>query len=269
MSLLGTDPPAAVTLSLPVCPAQAAFCELAGTAAGYGYLKWLIADVSRYQPGDRIPMREAGALCGCMWQGGVGGLGRWLCCCCAAMCWSLLPTVPAVLAWSDVVHPSPVQAGSSINRTGTPEKLLSAGCPPSKRAAEKLEQPLSRNAAKLLAGFRQALQPRLLVLPGLVAAVAAWNSAFPEDQLGLVEQACLLGGFLSWKVRSGCAEGAGAGAGRRCVLVAAACSLCSCIRLPSSPTLSTPARPLHLSHLFAPWPPTCRRSPWPSRSTRI
>lgn len=104
---------------------EAAFCELIGTAAGYGYFKWLIADVSKLQPGDRIPMVEAG----------------------------------------------------------------------------KVEPQLARWGAKLLAAYRTALQPRLLVLPGLLAAAAAYNAAAgPEDQLGLVEQGCLLGGFLSWKV---------------------------------------------------------------------
>lgn len=104
---------------------EAAFCELIGTAAGYGYFKWLIADVSRLQPGDRIPMVEAG----------------------------------------------------------------------------QVEPKLARWAAKLLAAYRTALQPRLLVLPALLAAAAAYNAvAGPEGQLGLVEQGCLVGGFLSWKV---------------------------------------------------------------------
>jgi hypothetical protein len=104
---------------------QAAFCELVGTAAGYGYLKWLISDVSRLQPGDAIPLRAAEAV------------------------------EPRALRW----------------------------------------------AAKLAATYRHALQPRLLVLPGLAGAVAAWNAALPDAQLGPVEQGCLLGGFLSWKVR--------------------------------------------------------------------
>lgn len=69
--------------------------------------------------------------------------------------------------------------------------------------AESIAAPLPRTAAKIFAGYRQSLQPRLLVLPGLIAAAAAWNAAFPEAQLGLVEQACLLAGFCSWKVR-GC-----------------------------------------------------------------
>ncbi|PRW33204.1 hypothetical protein C2E21_7817 [Chlorella sorokiniana] len=103
---------------------EAAFCELIGTAVGYGYFKWLIADVDRYQPGDVIPVREADAI----------------------------------------------------------------------------QQPFLRGAAKVAAAYRQALQPRLLVLPGLLAAAAAWNAAYPEDALGLVEQGCLVGGFLSWKI---------------------------------------------------------------------
>jgi hypothetical protein len=44
------------------CLLQAAFCELVGSAAGYGYFKLLIADVSGLQPGDHILSVEAGAL---------------------------------------------------------------------------------------------------------------------------------------------------------------------------------------------------------------
>ena len=67
-----------------------------------------------------------------------------------------------------------------------------------------MEPKLARGAAKLFAAYRHALQPRLLVLPGLLASAAAFNAtlAGPEGQLGLVEQGCLLGGFLSWKVRA-------------------------------------------------------------------
>lgn len=60
--LPSASPACLPTLCSPFCsPPQAAFCELIGTAAGYGYFKWLIADVDRYQPGDVIPVREAGA----------------------------------------------------------------------------------------------------------------------------------------------------------------------------------------------------------------
>lgn len=40
------------------------------------------------------------------------------------------------------------------------------------------------------------------MLVGLAAAVAAYNAAFPEDPITLVEQGCLLGGFLAYKVRA-------------------------------------------------------------------
>ena len=41
---------------------QAAACELVGAAASYGYLWWLMSDVDRLQPGDRIPLNEAEAI---------------------------------------------------------------------------------------------------------------------------------------------------------------------------------------------------------------
>ena len=78
-------------------------------------------------------------------------------------------------------------------------------------AADKIEQALTRNVAKLFAAYQQALKPRLLVLPGLLAAAAAWNAALPDLQLGAVEQGCLLGGFLSYKVGSACSCCCGSG----------------------------------------------------------
>ncbi len=48
---------------------------------------------------------------------------------------------------------------------------------------------------------RQALKPRLLVAVVLAAAVAAYN-ILSETPVGRVEQASLLAGFLSYKVRS-------------------------------------------------------------------
>lgn len=68
------------------------------------------------------------------------------------------------------------------------------------RAAEYVEPALARNAAKLGAAYRQALNPRLLVPAGLLGACAAWNAAFPEFPLGVVEAGCALGGFWSYKV---------------------------------------------------------------------
>lgn len=176
---------------------QAAFCELIGTAAGYGYFKWLIADVSKLQPGDRIPMVEAGevehvprtrlaALPACLFgappgrhEGSLGAAG-------------LPAKVPRAAPLSLASLRAPPTASLAAPRQ------LRPWSPP----AGKVEPQLARWGAKLLAAYRTALQPRLLVLPGLLAAAAAYNAAAgPEDQLGLVEQGCLLGGFLSWKVR--------------------------------------------------------------------
>lgn len=111
-------------------------------------------------------------------------------------------------------------------------------CPP----AESIQQPFARGAAKLFAAYGQALRPRLLVLPALLGAVAAWNSAFPEEPLGLLEQGCLLGGFLSWKVRRACTRvSACAQACLRVRSPARACALAlarSCVqRAPASSSL--------------------------------
>eukprot|EP00887_Chlorella_sp_A99_P000479 scaffold17.g479.t1 len=41
---------------------EAAVAELVGAAASYGYLRWLMWDVDRIQPGDRMAWREAEAV---------------------------------------------------------------------------------------------------------------------------------------------------------------------------------------------------------------
>ena len=46
---------------------------------------------------------------------------------------------------------------------------------------------------------RQALKPRLLIIVGLTAALAFYNSA-AEHKIGLVEESALFAGFLSYKV---------------------------------------------------------------------
>lgn len=128
---------------------------------------------------------------------------------------------------------------------------------------------LARWASKLAAGYRQALQPRLLVLPGLVAGVAAWNAAFPEQQLGLVELGCLVAGFLSYKVRPGGwvalalalsqpLVGGAVGAPRRAQACRPACCVAhaslavAAVLAPPAPLLLTPSA--HLFLLCAPLP---------------
>lgn len=103
---------------------EAAFCELLGAGASYGYLLWLFKDVDRLQPGDSIYLKEV----------------------------------------------------------------------------ENLQPRYAQLFAKWLASYRHALQPRLLVLISLFGAIAAYNSAFPEQPLSLIEEGCLIGGFLSYKV---------------------------------------------------------------------
>lgn len=68
------------------------------------------------------------------------------------------------------------------------------------RTAEALEQPVAKFFAKLIAGYRQSLTPRLLIPVGLVAGCAAWNTLVPEFQLSIVDEGCMLGGFLSFKI---------------------------------------------------------------------
>lgn len=75
-----------------------------------------------------------------------------------------------------------------------------ADTPVPMRAAEMVEPAFARNIAKLFAAYRNSLNPRLLVPVGLVAGCAAWNAAFPDFHLGIVEQGCLLGGFVSYKI---------------------------------------------------------------------
>lgn len=69
--------------------------------------------------------------------------------------------------------------------------------PPSHRL--QIENPLLRRGAKLVAAYRSALRPRLLVLIGLAALMGLYNRAAAEP-LPLVYEGCVLGGFLSYKL---------------------------------------------------------------------
>ena len=104
--------------------AEAAFSELVGCAAGYGYFTLLIRHVDAYTADTPVPMR----------------------------------------------------------------------------AAEMIEPALPRKIAKLFAAYRNSLNPRLLIPVGLVAGSTAWNAAFPDFPIGGVEEGCLFGGFLSYKI---------------------------------------------------------------------
>ena len=79
------------------------------------------------------------------------------------------------------------------------------------REAAAVPGKLSGGLACGVAGLRHAAQPRLLVLVGMFAAWAAFNAAFPDDPLTRLEEGCMVGGFLSYKVRPAGAQG---GAGR-------------------------------------------------------
>jgi len=65
--------------------------------------------------------------------------------------------------------------------------------------ANRIESPLLRRLAKIAASYRAALRPRLLVPLALALGVAAFNAAAPEP-LPLVDEGCVLAGFLSYKV---------------------------------------------------------------------
>jgi len=54
------------------------------------------------------------------------------------------------------------------------------------------------SAKKIVAAYRAALRPRLLVLVALVGAAAAYSSLAPEPLNGL-QASALLGGFLTYK----------------------------------------------------------------------
>lgn len=55
--------------------------------------------------------------------------------------------------------------------------------------------------AKIGAAYRMSLNPRLLILIGLVVATHVWNYFFQDEyHLGMVEKGCLVGGFLSYKM---------------------------------------------------------------------
>ena len=56
-----------------------------------------------------------------------------------------------------------------------------------------------RNAATLLAAYKHALNPRLLVFVGLACLMGCYNSV-AEEPLSRLEEGCLLLGFLSYKV---------------------------------------------------------------------
>lgn len=56
----------------------------------------------------------------------------------------------------------------------------------------------NRSAKKIVAAYRAALRPRLLVLVALVGAAAAYSSLAPQPLNGL-QASALLGGFLTYK----------------------------------------------------------------------
>lgn len=104
---------------------EAAFAELVGAAASYGYLLWLMKYIDEIGPNSSIPPRDIESI------------------------------QPSVLRW----------------------------------------------ITKLGYAYRSSLNPRLLVPITLVLLTGLWNQKFADDyHLGIVEQGCLIGGFLSYKI---------------------------------------------------------------------
>ena len=67
--------------------------------------------------------------------------------------------------------------------------------------AERIDASLLRNVAKVTVGYRYSLNPRLLIPVGLVLGCFFYNSLHDSgSQLGLVEEGCMIGGFLGYKV---------------------------------------------------------------------
>jgi hypothetical protein len=67
--------------------------------------------------------------------------------------------------------------------------------------AERIDAALLRNVAKVTVGYRYSLNPRLLIPVGLVVGCSLYNSVHDvESQIGLIEEGCLVGGFLGYKV---------------------------------------------------------------------
>lgn len=64
--------------------------------------------------------------------------------------------------------------------------------------ADKIEVPLLRGAAKVVAAYRQALKPRLLVPVALATCMGLYNALAPEP-LETLYEGCLLLGFLTYK----------------------------------------------------------------------
>lgn len=104
--------------------------------------------------------------------------------------------VPSSTSWSSAV-PLLARHGRVSKTKHAIKPLHTQAC---KYVCLQIEQPTLRFFAKGFASYRQALQPRLLVLVGLVAGCSAFNAAYPEQAVSIVEEACMVAGFLSYKV---------------------------------------------------------------------
>lgn len=66
--------------------------------------------------------------------------------------------------------------------------------------AQQVENVVLRRAAQLVAAYRHAWNPRLVVPVALGAGVYAWNHfVSPGRPLSVAEEGCLLAGFLAYK----------------------------------------------------------------------
>jgi len=66
--------------------------------------------------------------------------------------------------------------------------------------AERVDDTVLRTLNKVVVGLGYSLNARLLIPVGLVAGCALYNAVAGEGGLSLVEEGCMIGGFLGYKV---------------------------------------------------------------------
>ena len=66
--------------------------------------------------------------------------------------------------------------------------------------AERVDDTVLRTLNKIVVGLGYSLNARLLIPVGLVAGCALYNGVAGEGGLSLVEEGCMVGGFLGYKV---------------------------------------------------------------------
>jgi hypothetical protein len=165
-----------------------AVCAGLGSVAGYGYLQLLMRDVDTFRQDD--PIAEAFLMAED-----------------SRLEFAALRYTKRLIAYAisqqhaSKPHNDMLQTPSTSTVLHSMRRKASAHLHISHNVTEcmLMHQCLhTRSARKLVAAMRAALRPRLLVLVGLAAAAAAYNSAAPEPLNG-VQTAALFTGFLTYK----------------------------------------------------------------------